>query len=422
MVRIENGLAASVSAGMIVAHQLVATLDALVAVDVGAHRHVLAAPGRPAQLPAQHLADVGLDHDLRVEVVARVEVEVLVRLAGEAVVADHAVGDEVSRSGGDVEHRDLDPQVLHLHHVQLRAGLDREARQVAFPRDGGVGQLEEPHALGQPAGDPHRPESVGLVVVLDHVGQPQCRHRLARAGDDLVVRVAYPEHATGVRALGVEDAREEALAPGVGGRGRPLDERRHGGVRVLTARPDRRHRAVLGCRGCEGESRRGDAEPVEVAPAPVQRLLVNQREPEAVDLRAGAARPRVVVDTQRTVPADHAGQISPPVVGVLLRRFAHRAESEQGIARRQVGAPGCAAHRPDDVLPAPFGEEAVVTAGDQPRAVGQRQSVGALDGLPMVPGPASGRSDEPSGPVRCRRPSRPPGPRTAACPDRRTSG
>ena len=44
-------------------------------------------PGRPRQLALQHLADVGLHHDLRVEVVPGVEVEVLVRLAREAVDA-----------------------------------------------------------------------------------------------------------------------------------------------------------------------------------------------------------------------------------------------------------------------------------------------------------------------------------------------
>jgi hypothetical protein len=73
-----------------VAHQLVAAFDALVAVDVGAHGDVLVLPGRFGQLATEDRADVGLHHDLRVEVMPRVEVEVLVRLTGEAVDTRHA--------------------------------------------------------------------------------------------------------------------------------------------------------------------------------------------------------------------------------------------------------------------------------------------------------------------------------------------
>ena len=48
-------------------------------------RHRLVGPRRPAQLPGQHVGDVDLDNDLAVEVVARVQIEVGVRVAGEAV-------------------------------------------------------------------------------------------------------------------------------------------------------------------------------------------------------------------------------------------------------------------------------------------------------------------------------------------------
>ena len=44
-------------------------------------------PRRPRELLAQHLGHVDLDHDLLLEVAARVEVQVLVRRAGEAVDA-----------------------------------------------------------------------------------------------------------------------------------------------------------------------------------------------------------------------------------------------------------------------------------------------------------------------------------------------
>ena len=66
-------------------HEPVAALDPLVRVGVGAERHVLARPRRPRELGAQHLDDVRLDDDLRLEVPPGVQVEVLVRRPGEAV-------------------------------------------------------------------------------------------------------------------------------------------------------------------------------------------------------------------------------------------------------------------------------------------------------------------------------------------------
>ena len=75
-----------------VAHRLpdaagepIAALDPLVRVRVGAERDVIALPRRPPQLGAQHLGHVDLDHDLAIEVVAGVQVEVGVGGASEAV-------------------------------------------------------------------------------------------------------------------------------------------------------------------------------------------------------------------------------------------------------------------------------------------------------------------------------------------------
>ena len=87
------------------AHEPVAPLDPLVRVGVRPHRDVLALPRRPRQLRPQHLGNVDLDDDLPLEVPPRVDVEVLVRGAGEAVVADDAVRDEVARPRGDVVQR-----------------------------------------------------------------------------------------------------------------------------------------------------------------------------------------------------------------------------------------------------------------------------------------------------------------------------
>ena len=103
-------------------HQPVAPLGPLVAVDVGAHRDVLARPARRGQLLAHQLRRVDLDHDLGVEVVPGVQVQVGVRVPGEAVVAHHAVGDEVAGAGGDVVHR------------QVQARAARSPRPAAWRR------------------------------------------------------------------------------------------------------------------------------------------------------------------------------------------------------------------------------------------------------------------------------------------------
>ncbi len=68
-------------------HQSVAALRALVAVDVRAHRDVVAEPAPGAELAAQQVRRVHLDHDLGVEAEAGVEVQIAVGLAGEAVDA-----------------------------------------------------------------------------------------------------------------------------------------------------------------------------------------------------------------------------------------------------------------------------------------------------------------------------------------------
>ena len=64
--------------------QLVALLDPLVGIGVGAQRHVLVLPARPEQLRPRELGRVDLDDDLALEVPAGVEVEVGVGGAGEA--------------------------------------------------------------------------------------------------------------------------------------------------------------------------------------------------------------------------------------------------------------------------------------------------------------------------------------------------
>ncbi len=89
--------------------------------------------GRPSTSvrPARGAAARGVDlhHHLGVEVVARVQVEVGVGVAGEAVVADHAVGDEVAGAGGDVEQRQVEPERRRsIRRRAVASGLMADAR------------------------------------------------------------------------------------------------------------------------------------------------------------------------------------------------------------------------------------------------------------------------------------------------------
>jgi hypothetical protein len=106
--------------------QVVLALGPLVRVGVGAHGDRLAAPPPGVQLGPQPLDGVDLDHHLPLEPLPDVEPQVVVRRPGEAVVADHAVGDVVPGPRGHVVERQVHPERLHrddpsgrplVHHV-----------------------------------------------------------------------------------------------------------------------------------------------------------------------------------------------------------------------------------------------------------------------------------------------------------------
>ena len=73
-------------------------------------------------------------------------------VAGEAVVAHGAFGDEVAGAGGDVEHRHGSTRLRDVDHLQARvAGAsvtgDGGADQAAYAAHGRVGDGDEPQEL-----------------------------------------------------------------------------------------------------------------------------------------------------------------------------------------------------------------------------------------------------------------------------------
>ena len=91
---------------------------------------------------------------------------------GEAVVADHAIGNEVSGPRRYVEHLHLTLQRLDLGDSQLRVRLDCNALDRAFPSDRRVDVLEETHLLAHPAQEPNVPDAVGTGA-LDRDAEAQ---------------------------------------------------------------------------------------------------------------------------------------------------------------------------------------------------------------------------------------------------------
>ena len=136
-------------------------------------------------------------------------------------MAHHAVGDEISSAGGDVVHRQLDAKRLYSDDTKTCVALQRPPVDDPLPGDAGIDAVKEPEPLGQPSQEPH----VGDVAALQGEGEPES----SEAGADLLengkVAVGDAEDTVAAGSLGVEDAREKALAPLVGGEGGIPDHR-----------------------------------------------------------------------------------------------------------------------------------------------------------------------------------------------------
>ncbi len=272
-------------------HEAVAALGALVRVGVGAHGDVLALPAGGAELPGEDLDGVDLHDDLAVEVVARVQVEVGVAVAGEAVVADDAVGDEVAGAGGDVEQRPVLAE--RLDRDDADRGLQVGAGDRAGAAAGGIGGVAEAQGLGGAAAQPGD-------AVLDRAVEVEALEAEHNGVHDRVVR-ADAQDTVLAAARRVEHAREEALRPVVARRDRPLDAVAVG-LRVPLGAVERLR---LG-----GQTAAHDAP--QVAVAVVRGLLRARREPADADQPVADGQPGALAATRGNVlPAVRAEE---PVV------------------------------------------------------------------------------------------------------------
>ena len=125
-----------------------------------------------------------------------VHVEVLVRRAGEAVVADDTVGDEVAGPGRDVVEPHRHAERLDGTTRVLRVGLQRHARDRALAGDRRIGRVEEPQPLAQAAADSQDERARWRATSSPRaMSKPNCRRHAAvqsRSGARPCWRCATP--------------------------------------------------------------------------------------------------------------------------------------------------------------------------------------------------------------------------------------
>ena len=385
--RIENGLRGLAEHLDDPAGQAVLALGPLVRVGVGAHGDVVPAPtGCGAQLGPQPLDRVDLHHDRAGRSPRRVEPQVLVRRPGEAVVADHAVGDEVAGAGRDVVHRDLDAEIARSTRHEVASLFIADPSMLPLAGDRRIDRVEEPQPLPETTEEANRDERPVSFVPLDRepeVEAPEAVVIWSMISWSLVEDSQDPAAAA---PLGIEDAGQESLVPLLGRHGsatrsparwhRPLAR-----AELRIARIGRR-RAV---RARNSNSTVGTPIASRKSLRSVQRLDVGQCQAEAVHVAVRPTRPLVRVVTDVAVAADHPAEVAAAVVVVVLR-----AGSRTGRCRAACcsssGAAAASGHCsvPVTCFQPRSGQEAVVAAGDELRAVLERDPVGGLDRRPVV--------------------------------------
>jgi hypothetical protein len=256
--------------------------------------------------------------------------EVLVRAAGEAVVADDAVGDEVAGARGDVVQREVDAERFDRRDREVRRRAQHHAVQLVGGRVRGIGGVQEPQVLPQPAGQAVAAHAAAVACLLDHVREVEAPQRRHDVGQRRPTCATDPQVPSGEVAVHVEHASQVPLVPLLA---------RHVGTPYRQA----------------------------------DRLLPGQELPGPLE------HPRV---DRLAVPRGDARQVAALVVHAALRRGGEVPGADQPVAGHEDPALVPARAR-RDVPPAAVGEEAVLTAGDELRAVPQRDAEGGFVGGPV---------------------------------------
>ncbi len=111
----------------------------------------------------------------------------------------------------------------------------------------------------------------------------------------------------------------------------------------------------------------------------VERLVVDQSQTKSVGCISPTGGTPTGIGPEVAVTTDQTAEIAPAVINGLLRGGREPTDTEQRVVGGQMRATTTPLLATRDVLPAPPGEEPVITARDEFRAVFKSDSVGRLD-------------------------------------------
>src|SRR5688500_7344276 len=153
------------------------------------------------------------------------------------------------------------------------------------------------------------------------------------------------------RALGVEDAGEEALAPVVRRGERPTCDFANRIHPVPRLSADGSDRPSAGSRGLERELAGADPLIQKEATGTYERLGISECQAEAMVGPGAAVRPLVVTRRDVSIAPDEAAEVAPPVVRGVHGHRGELPRAHQLAAEREVWAPVTALLRARHMLP-----------------------------------------------------------------------
>ena len=121
----------------------------------------------------------------------------------------------------------------------------------------------------------------------------------------------------------------------------------------------------------------------------------------------GTSSPRKDVRLQMSITTDHSAEVSGLVLGVLVRRFGEPTYASERAAGREVRSACVALVGSGHVLPAARGEEAMVGARDELRAIREGDAMSRPDGPPTGYDASAGETRVPRRTGKPRRADRP---------------
>ncbi len=133
----------------------------------------------------------------------------------------------------------------------------------------------------------------------------------------------------------------------------------------------------------EDESVGRDLEITEVSFGSLQGIEIGHRQAEVISVPVPPPEPIAPIDPQRAVAANEAGEVSPPIIGVFLRRRTKRANTHEFVVRRQERTLIRPMLGSCDELPPTFSEKSMISAGNESRFVLKCDLVSGLARFPL---------------------------------------